>query len=656
MQKRIPALDLLLAVAIAALCLIGFYNRLLFHSLAEMFRISVAVAIFMLVWNVRRSLDNTYLMMVSVAYVFVSGLDILHTIAYGGMAVFRGAEANLAAQLWIAARYLEAAALLAASFFISRKIKLRLVVLGYAAATALLLGTIIYRPLFPAALEEGAEPTFFFRTSEFLVLLLFAAAVVNLVKKRDQFDPTVLRLVVTSISFAFLSELSLALPVQAGRVPYLLGHLFKIISFYFIYKAIIETGLAKPLSVLFRNLKTSEEALRLMYDELDIRVQERTQELAEANDLLRREVEERRRIEDALLRSEDKYRTVADNTYDWEWWRDSEGRFIYSSPSCQRITHHEAAEFIADPGLLHRIIHPDDRSSFLTHQKEVEQEALSGEFEFRILRPDGAVRWLAHACQPVLDESGRLRGRRGSNRDVTIRKTAEDALRESDERLRQLSSRILTAQETERKRIAHELHDELGGALAVLKLRTSFIEKNLPKNRVELKEAGRQSLDDIDRIIDSLARLSRDLSPSILEDIGLTPALRWLVDNFVKNYRIELASEITDLDHLFPRNSQIMIYRIFQEALTNIGKHAKASKVSIRVREEGEAMAFFIEDDGRGFDLKAAAAKGPSEKGLGLATMRERARMLGGSLDLSSEQGQGTRIILRIPTERGKGR
>jgi hypothetical protein len=210
MQKRMPALDLLLAMAIAALFLIGFYNRLLFHSLAEMFRVSVAVAIFMLVWNVRRSLDNAYLMMVSVAYVFVSGLDILHTIAYGGMGVFRGEEANLAAQLWIAARYLEAAALLAASFFISRKIKLRLAFLGYAAATTLLLGIIIYRPVFPAALGEGAEPTLFFRTSEFLVLLIFAAAIISLVKKRDQFDPTVLRLVVTSIVFAFISELWLS--------------------------------------------------------------------------------------------------------------------------------------------------------------------------------------------------------------------------------------------------------------------------------------------------------------------------------------------------------------------------------------------------------------------------------------------------------------
>lgn len=652
-QKRIQSLDLMLALAIGGLCLTSLYSPLLFHTLAEMFRTAVAVAIFMLVWNIRQSLDNNYLKFISVAYVFVSGLDILHTITYEGMGVFEAAGANLAAQLWIGARYLEGASLLVASFFIGRKLKLRYVLSGSAAATSLLLGIIFYWRVFPACFVEGAGPTAFKKLSEYLIGLLLAASIVMLVKKRDQFDATVGRLLVTSIAFTMLSELFLSFYEDIYEFSFLLGHFFKIIAFYCIYKAIIETGLAKPLAVLFRNLKASQDALAKAHNDLEIRVQERTRELAKTNELLMKEVNERRRIEEALRHSETKYRTVADNTYDWEWWRDPKGNFVYTSPSCQRITHHGADEFISDPDLLFKIIHPDDRTFFIRHQTEVEEKVTSGEIEFRILLPDGSVRWLAHACQPVLDENGRLFGRRGSNRDITERKWAEESLRESEKQLRHLSSQILTTQETERRRISRELHDELGGSLAVLKLRTSFVEKNLQRSQQDLKKECRQNLQHIDQIIENVARISRDLSPSILEDIGLKPALRWLIDNISRNYKINVSSDLVGADHTFPKGSQIMIYRIFQEALTNIGKHAQARNVSIKVQKEEDRVSFFVEDDGRGFDRETVGMKAPPEKGLGLATMDERARMLGGFLDIRSEAGKGTRIALIIPLNKG---
>ncbi|HKZ41703.1 MAG TPA: PAS domain S-box protein, partial [Candidatus Hodarchaeales archaeon] len=131
--------------------------------------------------------------------------------------------------------------------------------------------------------------------------------------------------------------------------------------------------------------KRMEEELRKSYDELEIRVQERTAELAKSNQALQLEIEERKQAEEALRQSEMKYRIVADNTYDWEWWKNPEGNFTYVSPSCKRITHHEAGEFIKDPDLLLKIIHPDDTSPFIRHQIEVEEKHASGELEFRIL-------------------------------------------------------------------------------------------------------------------------------------------------------------------------------------------------------------------------------------------------------------------------------
>jgi len=139
---------------------------------------------------------------------------------------------------------------------------------------------------------------------------------------------------------------------------------------------------------------------------------------------------------EALQQSEQYYRTVADNTYAWEFWVDPEGRFLYCSPSCQRLTGYEAREFLADPELFHRIIYPEDEGRYEEHRGSRREACATEEAEFRIVRRDGAVRWIGHACQAVYDDRGRFLGIRGSNRDITEQKNAEEALRENETRLR----------------------------------------------------------------------------------------------------------------------------------------------------------------------------------------------------------------------------
>ena len=226
---------------------------------------------------------------------------------------------------------------------------------------------------------------------------------------------------------------------------------------------------------------------------------------------------------------------------------------------------------------------------------------------------------------------------------------AEEALRESEAQLRALSSKLLTTQEEERKRISRELHDELGQALAFLKIRLRSIQNHLPADQAKVREECIQDIQYVDQIIESVRRFSRDLSPSILEDLGLSSALRWLIHSFKETYRIEISSDIADMDHLFSQDKQIVIYRIFQEALTNIGKHARAGQVSLTARRQNGLVSFSIADDGAGFSLKETMARDFPAKGLGLATMHERARMLGIPLDLTSEAGKGTCIRFSIP-------
>jgi signal transduction histidine kinase len=232
---------------------------------------------------------------------------------------------------------------------------------------------------------------------------------------------------------------------------------------------------------------------------------------------------------------------------------------------------------------------------------------------------------------------------------ISERKRTEKALRESEKQLRHLSAQLLTTQETERRRISRELHDELMQSLAALKLRLSFIKGQMKEDQVSAMQECKSLSHHVDGMIENVRRLSRDLSPLLLEDLGLSAALQWLINNLAKNYSIKTSIEIPPIDHLFSPQSQIMIYRIFQEALTNIGKHAQASNLIVSIQCQNGSATFILEDDGKGFDLNEVGSKSSGERGLGMMTMNERVRLLGGALDIRSQEGKGTRLNFTIP-------
>jgi signal transduction histidine kinase len=226
---------------------------------------------------------------------------------------------------------------------------------------------------------------------------------------------------------------------------------------------------------------------------------------------------------------------------------------------------------------------------------------------------------------------------------------AERALHSSENRLHILSSHLLTAQEKERRRISLELHDELGQSLTVLKLQVRSVEKKLAHEQEAIRADCIIILNDINQIIENVRRLSRDLSPAILEDLGLTAAVRWLGENLERHAHITVALDMPDIDELFDRESMVTIYRIFQEAFNNIAKHSNAQHVSAQIQTSADEACFTIEDDGKGFKLSENPFERATEKGLGLTAMHERARMLGGELDISSRPGKGTRITFTVP-------
>ena len=233
--------------------------------------------------------------------------------------------------------------------------------------------------------------------------------------------------------------------------------------------------------------------------------------------------------------------------------------------------------------------------------------------------------------------------------DITERKLAEEQLRESEQNLRHLASQLLTAQERERERISRELHDELGQSLLVLKLQASHVEKKLDKGQTAIKKEVHEITRQLDQLVDEIRRLARDLSPTMVRDLGLSSALKRLIEEFSRHYDIQADVDLMeDMDDLFPRETQINIYRTFQECLTNIGKYAQASRLSVAIKREDGQVAFMVADNGRGFNVNEVLSDS-TRRGLGLMAMKERGRMMGGSLEIRSEAGQGTRIAFIIP-------
>lgn len=301
------------------------------------------------------------------------------------------------------------------------------------------------------------------------------------------------------------------------------------------------------------------------------------------------------------------------------------------------------------------IIHPDYRKMVremgLARQRGAE---VPSRYETKILKKNGKEGWCDFTLS-LIELEGKPAGL-GIALDITVRKRTQEALAESEEKLRQLSSYLLTAQERERKRISFELHDEMGQSLTALKLKLRSIERKLEDDQDKLRDDCVSVLMDIDQIIENIRRLTRDLSPAVLEDLGLAGALRWMVEDFAKLNNKKFSFAIGDINHLFSHESQIIIYRIFQETLTNICKHSDAGHVSVFSNKLKDSVCFVLEDDGKGFEMNQPLLKNRNKNSMGLAAMDERARMLGASFNISSRIGMGTQITLTVPMDGSKNK
>jgi signal transduction histidine kinase len=233
--------------------------------------------------------------------------------------------------------------------------------------------------------------------------------------------------------------------------------------------------------------------------------------------------------------------------------------------------------------------------------------------------------------------------------DRAERKQAEARLQESHEQLRALSTYLQFVREEERTRIAREVHDELGQAMTSLKMDVAWIGNRLPKAAKELHEKMRKMSAHIDTTIHTIRRISTELRPGVLDDLGLVAALEWQASEFQERTGIHCAVSSTAEETTFDQDINTTIFRIFQEILTNIIRHAGATYVDASLTEEDGCLTLVVKDNGRGISLHEIT----NTRSIGLVGMRERAALLGGDINYHGVAGKGTTVTVRIPLSHG---
>ena len=410
------------AAIVIGLYLIRLHSYLLFHTIVEIFSVCVAFAIFMVVWNSKKFIQNNYLLFIGIAYLFVGSLDMIHTLAYKGMGVFQGYGTNLPTQLWISARYMESLSLLVASFFLKRRLKINFIIPVYALAFAFLILSIFYFRVFPACYIENVGLTTFKEVSEFVIIGILFASLILLLRQRQKFDPKVLNLISWSIGLTMVSELMFTMYTGPYEAANMFGHFLKLVSFYLIYKALIEIGLKQPYKLLFRELKQGELELQKAHDELEMRVHERTAELA---------------------RSEERFRMMAETIPD-AFWISTPGieKMIYISPAYEKIWGRNLESLYESPKSFIDAIHPEDVQKVVTAVKDHAKGIWN--LEYRIRRPDGSVRWIMDRGFPVRNEQGALALMTGVATDITQLKLTEDMLSDTTRKMNTFFKHTIT--------------------------------------------------------------------------------------------------------------------------------------------------------------------------------------------------------------------
>ena len=341
---------------------------------------------------------------------------------------------------------------------------------------------------------------------------------------------------------------------------------------------------------------------------------------------------------DSLVASATRYRELVDSSLVGVYQTTIDGEIVFANESLVRmfgcasvdeLTSFSADRFYRDPADRRQIV------------RLLQQKGQLSEFEYDFILLDGTVKTVLGGATLA----GNIIS--GIAIDITDRKRSEIELRNTQRRLEQLSHRLLESQENERRAIARELHDEIGQVLTVAKIDLQTIQAGGDAERLARRLD--ENIDILDRCLMQVRNLSFDLRPPILDDLGLLPALRWQTQRHALrgNFTVQIVAD--DIPHRLDSDLETVSFRIVQEALTNIARHAQARNVEVTIRILGEELKLTIQDDGNGFDVKDLTLRANHGQTFGVMSMQGRAELLNGRFSIESEIAHGTKVTASLP-------
>lgn len=322
---------------------------------------------------------------------------------------------------------------------------------------------------------------------------------------------------------------------------------------------------------------------------------------------------------------------------------DGKGCVKFMNPAAERLTGWKEEEAFGKElsEVFESYKHQSAKSSTVV-SKDGQLVASKGQTTF--VSRDGTVVPIDDTIAPIRDDRGNVTGVVVVFKDITDRIRAEEVVRG-------MSKRILDAQEGERRRVARELHDSIIQLLSSVKFRLNMVEEQTTYPNENVQKSADKARELLERAIGEIRRISRNLRPSELDDLGLVPSIRILCEEFKERTHLNVHLEILKAPKDCPPDVQLALYRILQESLCNIEKHANATTVHVRFGRQDSILELSIRDNGRGFDMQTANARRTRDNGLGFLDMKERVAFVGAKLTINSSEGSGTHILVEAPLQ-----
>ncbi|WP_320039888.1 MASE3 domain-containing protein [uncultured Desulfobacter sp.] len=773
-------------VMLIGLYICSLYNFLLFHMLAEMFAVVTACSIFVVTWNARKFFkEKQFFPFIGIAYLFVGILDLVHAMTYKGVNIIPSIDANIPTQLWVSARYLESITLLSSFFIFKNKKKAETYLLGFTVVTTLILLSIFYWKIFPDCyLENAGGLTPFKKNSEYAICLILASALGALYFNRARFDKTLFNWLQASILITIVSELLFTTYIGVFSAAIILGHYFKIISFYCLYKALIETGLSQPYSLLYKDLAdTRENYQNLFFNMIDGFARHRMildengnpvdYEFLETNQAFERltglknvagktvtqmlpdikddpinwidvygnvalkgeparfenysaslekcfsinaysvnhgefvtifeDITERKEAVDALSSQRELLNTTLSHLGDGVISTDKTGRVAFINPAAEKLTGWPRAEALGKK--LEQIFNVCRKENNEPTCKADEMDSLYEDQsmvfpdEGTLLHRDGTRIPIEEAVNPVKDKNGDVAGLVLIFRDITMWKQFQKKLQEANElledkvaqrtqtlhqtverlqkeieqrikadarnqkadqelrsravQLRALAGKLTMAEQAERRRVAKVLHDGIQQYMAAAKLHLSGLERKIEDSR--LRGMAIKIEETIGTCIQMARSLSADLSPPALYRGGLISGIRWLAGRMQERYgfRVTFKSEMENVS--LPEDIMLLVFESVRELLFNSIKHSGMSEAQVKLTKSENQLCLCVKDAGSGFEPSEISVSENMKQGFGLFSIQERINLIGGTFEIKSEPGQGSRFNILLPykTEAG---